>query len=118
VAGRASGAAVTSASTSSGRASTTGPGRPSSDTVTARASTSGIRAASSTSAVHLAMVANTRATSSSWKASRPRSERPTWPTSSSMGAESCAASWTPTLALVAPGPRVTRQTPGRPVSLP
>ena len=29
-----------------------------------------------------------------------------------------AAVWTPTLAWVAPGPLVTRQTPGRPVSLP
>ncbi len=86
--------------------------------MTALASASGIRAGSSTSAVHLAMVANTRAISSSWNASRSRSERATWPTSSSIGAESWAASWTPTLALVAPGPRVTMQIPGQPVSLP
>ena len=35
-----------------------------------------------------------------------------------MGDESCFAVWTPTAAWVAPGPRVTRQIPGRPVSFP
>jgi hypothetical protein len=35
-----------------------------------------------------------------------------------MGVESWNAVCTPTLACVAPGPRVTRQTPGRPVSFP
>ena len=44
--------------------------------------------------------------------------RGTWPTSRIIGVESCEAMWTPTLACVAPGPRVTRQTPGRPVSFP
>ncbi len=32
--------------------------------------------------------------------------------------ESCCAMWRPDDALVAPGPRVTKQMPGRPVSLP
>jgi hypothetical protein len=35
-----------------------------------------------------------------------------------MGVESWNAVCTPMLALVAPGPRVTKHTPGRPVSLP
>ena len=35
-----------------------------------------------------------------------------------MGVESCMATCTPALALVAPGPRVTKAMPGRPVSLP
>ena len=35
-----------------------------------------------------------------------------------IGAESCSAIWTPWAALVAPGPRVTKQMPGRPVSRP
>ena len=34
------------------------------------------------------------------------------------GAESCSAIWTPCAALVAPGPRVTKQIPGRPVRRP
>ena len=35
-----------------------------------------------------------------------------------IGALSCSAIWTPWAALVAPGPRVTKQMPGRPVSRP
>src|SRR6267154_2012033 len=35
-----------------------------------------------------------------------------------IGVESCCAIWMPADALVAPGPRVTKQTPGRPVALP
>ena len=35
-----------------------------------------------------------------------------------IGVESWKATWTPPLALVAPGPRVTKATPGRPVILP
>jgi hypothetical protein len=38
--------------------------------------------------------------------------------SSSIGVESWNAVWTPFDACVAPGPRVTMHTPGRPVSLP
>ena len=38
--------------------------------------------------------------------------------SSSIGVESWKAACTPILALAAPGPRVTKHTPGRPVSLP
>jgi hypothetical protein len=35
-----------------------------------------------------------------------------------IGVESCCAIWMPADALVAPGPRVTKQMPGRPVVLP
>ena len=44
--------------------------------------------------------------------------RATWPTNRIIGEESCWAIWMPADALVAPGPRVTKQMPGRPVSLP
>ncbi len=48
----------------------------------------------------------------------PGSARGTWPTRRSIGVESCIAVCTPTAAWVAPGPRVTMQIPGRPVSFP
>ncbi len=44
--------------------------------------------------------------------------RATWPTNMTSGVESWRAMWMPGEALVAPGPRVTKQTPGRPVTLP
>ncbi len=40
------------------------------------------------------------------------------PTNITMGVESWCAMWTPIEEFVAPGPRVTKATPGRPVSLP
>ena len=52
---------------------------------------------------------------------RPRARRsrsPTWPMNRIIGVESWKAVCTPIEALVAPGPRVTKQMPGRPVSLP
>ena len=45
-------------------------------------------------------------------------ERPIWPTNMIIGVESWRAMWMPAEALVAPGPRVTKQMPGRPVALP
>ena len=48
--------------------------------------------------------------STSWKASRPRAARATWPANRTSGVESCCATWTPALALAAPGPRVTNTT--------
>jgi len=42
----------------------------------------------------------------------------TCPTNRIIGVESCCAVWTPMAACIAPGPRVTKQMPGRPVSLP
>ena len=56
--------------------------------------------------------------STSWKASRSRACEATSPTNSTIGVESWNAVCTPIAALQAPGPRVTMQTPGRPVSLP
>ena len=44
--------------------------------------------------------------------------RATWPMNRIIGVESCMAMWMPAEALVAPGPRVTKQMPGLPVSLP
>jgi hypothetical protein len=44
--------------------------------------------------------------------------RAIWPMNRIIGVESWKAMWTPAEALVAPGPRVTMQMPGRPVSLP
>ncbi|CFN66024.1 Uncharacterised protein [Bordetella pertussis] len=44
--------------------------------------------------------------------------RSIWPTNRIMGVESCLAMCTPASALEAPGPRVTIQMPGSPVSLP
>jgi hypothetical protein len=103
---------------SSGSASTTGPGRPEVATANARAMSSGIRSASSICAAHLASGAKNAVWSTSWKPSRPAASRATWPTSRSIGVESCRAVCTPLVACVAPGPRVTRHTPGRPVSFP
>ena len=83
----------------------------------ARETISGMRAGSSISVAHLAMPPNTARKSSSWNASRSRISRPTWPTNTIIGEESCMATWMPAEALVAPGPRVTKQMPGRPVTL-
>ena len=47
-----------------------------------------------------------------------RASRGIWPTRSTSGVPSWKAVWTPTDACVAPGPRVTRQIPGAPVSFP
>ena len=43
---------------------------------------------------------------------------PTWPMNRIIGVESWYAVCTPIEAFVAPGPRVTKQMPGLPVSLP
>ena len=48
----------------------------------------------------------------------PQHARSTWPMNRIIGAESCSAMCIPCAALVAPGPRVTKQIPGRPVSRP
>ncbi len=88
----------------------------------ARATYSGMRRASSMRSTRLAMPLvdgpKKAAKSTSWKASRSRASLATSPTKSTIGVESWTAVCTPIEALVAPGPRVTKQTPGRPVSLP
>ena len=108
-------AIVRSRRTSSGRATTTGPGRPLVAMVNAAVTTCGRSAASSTSTTHLARSSKNDVYSTSWKASNPRWGRPTWPTNRTMGVELWSAVCTPMDALVAPGPRVTKHTPTRPV---
>ncbi len=103
---------------SSGRDSTTGPGRPAIATWKARWMYSGMRSASAISADHLASGANIAGKSTSWKPSRSRMRRATCPMNSTIGVESWKAVCTPVDALVAPGPRVTKHTPGRLVSFP
>ena len=53
--------------------------------------------------------------SHSWKASVPIRWVATWPVMTTSGMESIRASTMPVMALVAPGPEVTRTTPGLPV---
>ena len=84
----------------------------------ARPRYSGMRSARSIWATHLHSGANISRKSTSWKASRSRAPRATCPMKRIIGVESWWAMCTPALALVAPGPRVTKQMPGRPVSLP
>ena len=104
---------------SSGSASTTGPGRPAVATRNARETSSGMRSALSICATHLAIGAEHAAVVDLLEglaldhlARRPgRSSR-------IIGVESWNAVCMPTAAFVAPGPRVTKQMPGRPVSLP
>ncbi len=103
--------------TSSGTTTTTGPGVPDSATRSALAQSSGARRGSRSSSTALVTPANMLAQSSSWKARRPISDVRTWPTIRSSGVASRRAVCTPMLALVAPGPRLTRHTPARPVSL-
>lgn len=105
-------------SMSSGRPSTTGPGRPAQARWNARLTSSGMRAASSISAAHFALWPNIARMSISCSASRSRVPRSICPTNRISGVESWNAVCTPTIACDAPGPRVTKHTPGRPVSLP
>lgn len=112
------GDSVCADSTSSGSSSTTGPGSPDTAVTMARATNSAARSGSSTRNVALASGAYIARMSTSWNATRSRLPVGTCPTSNNIGAASCRATCTPPLALVAPGPRVTRQMPGRPVSLP
>ena len=104
--------------TSSGRPTTTGPGRPELAAKNASATYSDARSASSRTITRLAWEPNHWCGSNSWNASFSRWATGTSPTKSTRGVESCHARWMPTKALEAPGPRVTMATPGRPVSLP
>jgi hypothetical protein len=72
-----------------------------------------MRAASSIRTAHLASGANIAAKSTSWKPSRRDRRAPRQPMNSSIGVESCRATWTPTAALVAPGRGSRKATPGR-----
>ncbi len=74
----------------------------------------GCARASSIRAAHLAIGPKKAGKSTSWKPSRSRSPRATSPMNRIIGVESWKATWTPALALVAPGPRVTKAMPGPP----
>ncbi len=93
-----------SRSMSSGKASTTGPGRPEVATWNAWLISSGMRSAMSICVTHLASGAYILRKSTSWKASRSIWWRATWPTSTTIGVESWNAVCTPIEALQAPGP--------------
>jgi hypothetical protein len=54
--------------------------------------------------------------SASWNASEPIMKVGTWPVRTTIGIESISASVRPVTAFVAPGPEVTRTTPGLPVA--
>ncbi len=103
---------------SRGRPSTTGPGRPAAAVWKARETYSAMRAPCSIWAVHLVMEPNTAGRSISCQASRCSKRRSTWPQNRIIGVQSCWARYTPSDALVTPGPRVTKHTPGRPVARP
>ena len=109
---------IGSARTSSGRAMSAGPGRPSSTARTAVSSVPAAVSGSSISPAHLARLPMPPTRSDSWKASLPRWRRSTWPTSANMGVESAVAVWMPMARLEAPTIRVPRQAAGRPVSWP
>ena len=105
-------------SMSSGKPSTTGPGRPEHATWNARLTYSGMRSVCRITAAHFTKEENRRLTSISWNASRSSCSRAGMPTNSTMGEESCWATCSPLMALAAPGPRVTKHTPGALVNLP
>ena len=109
---------ISRCSTSSGSASSAGPGRPSTVARTAASSVAAAVAGSSISPAHLASRPMVPTRSTSWNASRPRTLRSTWPTSTNIGVESAVAVWMPMARLAAPTARVPRQAAGRPVSCP
>ncbi len=117
-AGLASTASHSAASMSSGRPSTTGPGRPERAAWKAWLTYSGMRSVWRMTAAHFTNEENSRFTSISWNASRSSVSRAGMPTNMTSGVESCWATCSPLMALAAPGPRVTKHTPGSPVILP
>ena len=115
--GGATGASVTdtrAARTSSGRDTTTGPGRPSRATRAASAAIELNSPGSSTSTDHFASGPKNASKSTSWKARRPRCAVGTWPMNSNSAVPLMEALCTATEACVAPGPRVTKATPRSP----
>ena len=101
--------------TSFGMSTSTGPGRPCVATWNAWWMVSASLAVSLTSQLCLVQGRVMPTVSASWKASLPIMKVGTWPVSTTIGIESISASVMPVTALVAPGPEVTRTTPGRPV---
>ena len=79
---------------------------------------SGMRSVWRMTAAHFTNEENSCLTSISWNASRSSWPSAGRPMNSTMGVESCWATCNPDMALAAPGPRVTKHTPGSPVTLP
>ncbi len=104
--------------TSSGRPTTTGPGRPELAANMASATISEARSGWSRTITRFAPVPNQACGSNSWKASRSRCSNGIRPTNSTSAVESCHAVCRPTWAFAAPGPRVTMATPGTTFILP
>src|SRR5450759_4781405 len=109
-------AATTSSNRSSGIDSSTGPGRPFIAVTRARSMSGTTSAASRASAAHFTRGVKVDTMSISWKASRPRASRRTWPTIATTGAESACAACSPIARFAAPGARPARHRVGRPVS--
>ena len=105
-------------STSLGRLTTTGPGRPCDAKASARRTSPPSEPASS--AVHAAFASGCAscAWGISWKAPRPSSARALWPLSTTSGDSACRATNSAESPLACPGPAVSSATPGWPVSRP
>ena len=99
-----------------GMSTTTGPGRPETAMCMARSMAGTISAAVRGSKVCLMMGPTIPRTSVSWNASRPMTAVETCPVMATTGTESMNAHARPVTRFVAPGPLVTRHTPGRPVA--
>ena len=93
----------------------TGPGRPCVATWNAWWMVSDSFAGSFTSQLCLVHGRVMPTVSASWKASLPIRKVATCPVRTTIGIESISASVRPVTAFVAPGPEVTRTTPGLPV---
>ena len=105
-------ASISARMMSSGRPTTTGPGRPELAANIASATISEARSAWSRTITRLAPESNHACGSNSWNASLSRCSNGIRPTNSTIGVESCHEVCRPTWALAAPGPRVTMATPG------
>ena len=107
-----------SAMTSSGSSRCVAPGFSDSATLNALRTTSGMISGEVIRAFHLVIGRIISTTSMYWCDSLCIRSRPPWPVSATSGARSRNASATAVMRFVAPGPRVPRQTPARPVRRP
>src|SRR5882757_2699722 len=100
--------------TSLGKSTRTGPGRPEVAILNASFMRLGNSDMSFTMTFHFVQLREIPMTSASWKASEPMAEVATWPQNTTRGTPSERASCIGVTTLVAPGPEVTRMTPGLP----
>merc|ERR1712000_766187 len=103
--------------TSLGRSTRTGPGRHEVAISKASFILFGSSATFLTMTFHFVQALEMPTTSASWKASVPILVVGTWPQNTTMGVPSDKASCIGVMTLVAPGPEVTRTTPGFPEAL-